>query len=259
MELGSLKPLLTAIAMPPLSLLLLALLGLLLLRQRKRTGVALITVALALLWILSCHGTAVWLARNALPQYPPPSVVQLKATGAQAIVVLGGGMQPVVPEYGEAQPGSYTLARLRYGIWLAKQTGLPFAVTGGIGWGSAGADEKTSEAQVSARVAQQEYGVTPRWLESQSRDTSQNALMLAPLLKRDGIRRIVLVTDAWHMPRAMRAFERTGLLVSAAPIGYVLPAKNDIVEWLPSGDGLAVTQQLLKEWLGLLAGRWLAI
>ncbi|MES2911331.1 MAG: YdcF family protein [Pseudomonadota bacterium] len=259
MELGAFKPLLTALAMPPLSLLLLALLGLLLLGKRRRTGVTLITLALALLWILSCHGTAVWLARNALPQYLPPSVAQLKASRVQAIVVLGGGMLPVVPEYGQAQPGAYTLARLRYGIWLVKQTGLPLAVTGGIGWGSADADAQTSEAQVSARVAQQEYGVAPRWLESQSRDTTQNALMLAPILKRDGIQRIVLVTDAWHMPRAIKAFERTGLVVSAAPIGYVLPAKNDLVEWLPSGDGLSVTQQLLKEWLGIQAGRWLPV
>ncbi|MES2508562.1 MAG: YdcF family protein [Pseudomonadota bacterium] len=259
MELGAFKPLLTALAMPPLSLLLLAVLGLLMLRSRKRTGVTLITLALALLWICSCHGTAVWLARNALPQYAPPSVAQLKAAKAQAIVVLGGGMQLVVPEYGQAQPSAYTLARLRYGIWLGKQTGLPLAVTGGIGWGTVGGEEKTSEAQVSARVAQQEYGVTPRWLESQSKDTTQNAQLLAPILKRDGIERIVLVTDAWHMPRAVKAFERTGLIVSAAPIGYVLPAKNDLVEWLPSGDGLSVTQQLLKEWLGLQAGRWLPI
>lgn len=259
MEFGAFKPLLTTLAMPPLSLLLMAFLGMLLTRNHNRTGMTLTSLALVLLWILSCHGTAVWLARNALPQYLPASVAQLKAAKVQAVVVLGGGMLPVVPEYGQAQPGSYTLARLRYGIWLGKQTGLPLAVTGGIGWGSAGAEEQTSEAQVSARVAQQEYGVTPRWLESQSRDTTQNALLLAPLLKRDGITRIVLVTDAWHMPRAVRAFERTGLVVSAAPIGYVLPAKNDLVEWLPSGDGLSVTQQLLKEWLGLQAGRWLPL
>ena len=108
MELGAFKPLLTSLLMPPLAPLLLALLGVLLAWRKKRGGLALTTLSLLALWLLSCHGTAVWLARHALPQFAPVSAAQLKAGGIQAIVILGGGLLPEAPEYGEPQPDSHT-------------------------------------------------------------------------------------------------------------------------------------------------------
>lgn len=257
MNLGTLKPLLTALVMPPMSLLLMAFVGLLVLRKHRRTGIALTAVALALLWVLSTQVTAVWLARNLLVQYPPTSAAQLKANGVQAIVVLGGGIYPEAPEYGQAQPAPSTAARLRYGVWLGRQSGLPLAFTSGIGHAARHA-QTIPEAEVAARVASQDYGVTLRWLESQSRDTSENARMLAPILQRDGIKHVALVTDAWHMPRTVIAFERVGLTVTPAPTGYVL-RQGLIFEWFPSTWGLVSSQQVLREWLGIMAGRFLPV
>lgn len=258
MEFGALKPLLTVLVLPPLGPLLLAALGWLLAVKRKRGGIALMGLALALLWLLSCHGTAVWLSRTALPQFAPLSVEALKASKVQAIVVLGGGLLPQAPEYGSAQPGAHTAARLRYGLWLARQSGLPVAFTGGLGWAANEAQE-ISEAEVARRVAQQDYGVTLRWLESQSRDTSSNASLLAPLLQRDGVQRIALVTDAWHMPRSVAAFERAGLTVTPAPMGFVLPIERGLLEWLPSSQGLLASQQVLREWLAQIVGRLISV
>lgn len=258
MELGFLKPLLTSLVMPPLSLLLLAFLGLLLASRKKRIGVPLAGLALVLLWIVSSHGTAVWLARHALPQVAPLTQAALKVARVQAIVVLGGGVLPQAPEYGQAQPGAATLARLRYGLWLAKQSGLPVAFTGGIGL-AASSVQDTAEADVAARVAWQDYGMTLRWQESRSRDTSENARMLAPLLLGDSVHRIALVTDATHAPRATAAFERAGFRVLPAPIDYAFPTSSDALEWLPSASGLQASHQVLHEWLALVVGHWLAI
>ncbi|WP_421954615.1 YdcF family protein [Polaromonas sp.] len=258
MELGALKPLLTSLVMPPLSLLLLAFGGLFLAARKKRGGIALATLALALLWLLSCHGTAVWLARTALQQFPPATLSQLKASKVQAVVVLGGGIFPQAPEYGQAQPGAATAARLRYGVWLARQSGLPLAFTGGMGLAASSA-QHVSEAEVAARLALQDYGFSIRWLESKSRDTSENARLLAPLLQKDGVQRIALVTDASHMPRSIIAFERAGFAVTPAATGYVLPVRNGLLEWLPSASGLQASQRILHEWLGILAGRWLPV
>jgi uncharacterized SAM-binding protein YcdF (DUF218 family) len=255
MDLAALKPLLTSLAMPPLAPLLLAALGLLLAAGKKRGGLALTALSLAVLALLSCHGTAVWLARHALPQFAPASVAQLKTGQVQAIVVLGGGVLPDAPEYGQAQPGPQTAARLRYGLWLARQSGLPVAFTGGVGWAAQGA-QAASEAEVAARVAQQEYGVTLRWLEAQSQDTAGNARLLAPLLQRDGVQRIALVTDAWHMPRAVALFEQTGLQVTPAPMGFVRPIEGPVLQWLPSARGLLAAQQVLREWLALKVARF---
>ncbi len=258
MNLGEFKPLLTSLALPPLALLLLALLGLGLAVARKRGGLALVAVALALLWLLSCHGAAVWLARHALPQFAPVSAAQLKPGRVQAIVVLGGGLLPEAPEYGQAQPGPHTAARLRYGVRLARQSGLPVAFTGGVGWAAHGAQAE-SEAAVAARVALRDYGVALRWSEAAARDTSENARLLAPLLQRDGVQRIALVTDAWHMPRAVAAFERAGLAVTPAPMGFIRPVESDLLEWLPSAYGMMVSREVLREWLALAVGRFIRV
>ena len=258
MELGALKSLLTTVLLPPMSLMLLAFFGLVLAARRKRAGLLLSAVALVMLWLLGCQGTAVWLARTALPQYPPVTLAQLKANQVQAIVVLGGGINPLAPEYGQAQPGPATAARLRYGVWLAKQSGLPVAFTGGSGWAADSTTPGTqpaTEAAVAARIAEQDYGIKLRWLESQSRDTSENARLLAPMLKRDGIARIALVTDAMHMPRSVGEFERTGLTITPAPTGYVLPTKTWLLQWLPSSEGLYSSTRLMHELLGLTAAK----
>ena len=255
-----LKPLLSALLLPPLAPLLLALIGLALAVKRKRGGFALVLFALALLWLLSCHGTAVWLSRSVLPQFAPlalnqvSQVSQLKTDKVQAIVVLGGGVLPLAPEYGQAQPRAETAARLRYGLWLARQSGLPVAFTGGRSW-AAHAAQTESEAAVVSRMAQQDHGVALRWLEGDSRDTADNARLLAPVLQRDGVQRIALVTHAWHMPRSVAAFEKAGLVVIPAPMGFVLPDENQLLEWLPSAHGMLASRQVLREWLGIAVAR----
>lgn len=253
--LAELKPILTALVLPPAAPLLLALLGLLLATRKKAAGLFLVFAATALLWLVSCNAVAVWLAQNILPQYAPVSVVALKTGAVQAIVVLGGGVHPLAPEYGEPQVSPAAAARLRYGVWLARQTRLPVAFGGGLGWGAADA-QILSEGEVARRAALQDYGLTLRWIDGQSRDTSENARMLRALLQKDGIQRIALVTHAWHMPRSVQAFERAGFSVTAAPLGYILPRRNRVLEWLPSADGLDASRVVLKEWLGLLAHRF---
>ncbi|MFM2210004.1 MAG: hypothetical protein RIQ96_1647, partial [Pseudomonadota bacterium] len=82
-----------------------------------------------------------------------------------------------------------------------------------------------------------------------------NAAQMAALLRRDGVRRIALVTDAWHMPRAQRAFEKAGFEVVPAPMGFALPRERALLEWMPSAQGLLVSRAVLREWLGLRVAR----
>jgi uncharacterized SAM-binding protein YcdF (DUF218 family) len=258
MELGALKPILTSLAMPPVSLLALALLGLVLAwRNHKKTGLMLATTAVLLLALFSSYGASAWLAHNLLPQFAPLDVASLKARRVQAIVILGGDVLPEAPEYGSSQPNGATAARLRYGAWLARQSGLPLAFSGGVSW-AANSAERVSEAEVAARVMQQDYGMTLRWNEAESRDTAGNARLLAPLLRQSGVQRIALVTHAWHMPRAAAAFEQAGLAVTPAPMGYVLPASG-FLAWLPSAGGLQTSSLVLKECLALALRRFMVV
>jgi uncharacterized SAM-binding protein YcdF (DUF218 family) len=179
----------------------------------------------------------------------PSRKAQLGALGIQAIVVLGGGVQPVAPEYGQAQPNASTAARLRYGIQLAKRSGLPLAFAGGVGWSNAG-QAVPSEAS-TAQVFSVELGVTLRWIDNQSRDTAENAARMHDLLAAAGIHHIALVTHAWHMPRSQALFETAGFTVLPTPMGFVLPSERPLLEWLPSAHGLTASRQVLREWLAL--------
>lgn len=246
MELQELKPLLTTLVLPPAGPLLLALAGLLLNATRRLAGRLVAFTGIASLWFLSCNAVAVHLAGHLLPQVPPISAAQLAQV--QAIVVLGGGVRQHAPDYGAPQLNSYSYQRLRYGVRLARLSGKPLAFAGGVGWGGTGT---VTEAQVARRVAQEDYGMAIRWVEDRSRDTAENARLAAELMHPEQVRTIAVVTDSWHMPRSIRAFERAGFKVVPAPTAYPHSSGRPDLEWLPSEQGLATSRQVLREWLGL--------
>ena len=245
---GELKPILTALVLPPAAPQLLALLGALLAWRRLRAGIALVLVAVAAGWLLSCSAVAVALAERLLPQVAPISEPDLRS--AQAIVVLGGGMLDRAPEYATAQPNASTLRRLRYGARLARQSGKPLAFTGGVGWASAGSS-MAPEAQAATEVLA-DFGVQARWIEGRSRDTRENAAEMHRMLSAAGVRRIALVTEAWHMPRAAREFRQAGFDVLPAPTGFAAGQTNAVLSWIPSADGLTTSRHVVREALA----RW---
>ena len=260
MGLTSVKPLLAALLLPPVPLLLMVLVGARLLLPRRGLGWTVILVAVVLLWFSACAGTE----RLLTPMWlqPPPAlgadrIAAIKAprdAGKTAVVVLGAGAEPRAPEYGVSNLSAPSLERLRYGVWLARQTGLPIAVSGGVGWGAADA---APEAEIAARIAQQEFGVPVKWTETRSRDTRQNAGLTVAMLREAGIEQVLLVTHDHHMPRALRAFEQAGgkeLRVEAAPLGLSRQELSGGLEWIPSSSGFTRVRQMLHELAGLLAG-----
>ena len=205
----------SSLLLPPLSAILPLLLGLWWLRRRPCAARWLITAAAALLIVPSLPLTADWLMLQVETQ-PPLDVERLATVDAGAIVVLGGGWRRA-PEYGgRTTVNQLSLERLTHGVWLHRQTGLPLALTGGRVYG--GEDE--AEATLMARVLEHEFELEPRWVETASRNTAENAQFTAKLLRDSGVSSILLVTHAFHMPRAVPAFERQGLRVIAAPMGF---------------------------------------
>lgn len=234
------------ILLPPFNLILLCAIGLLLARKRPQPGLALSALALLSLTALSTGIVAHELARPLESQNPPLTVV--KKLDAQAIVVLGGGRLSNAPEYGGADvPKLITLGRLRYGAYLQRASGLPLLVSGGSPDGAA-----EGEAVLMARVSRDELGVPVRWVEDASDNTAQNAQFSARILHAAGVRKIVLVTDALHMPRARRAFEQHGMTVLAAPTVFVSHGRASFDSWLPTSGMLALSYYAMHEWLGLL-------
>ena len=251
MPLGEWKPVLAALALPPAGPLLLVAFGVLLGLRRRVAGFLVALVGLVLAWALSTNVMALALAGHLLPGVQAVQLQDVRRT--QAIVVLGGGVLPRAPEYGEPQPGPPTLERLRYGAWLARHSGQPLAFAGGVGWAASGTDT-ASEGEVARRALQEDYGLKLRWMDDRSRDTAENAARMADLLQRDGVTRIALVTDATHMERAAAAFRARGFDVLPAPTNFPMAAERPLLQWLPSIHGADVCHQLLHE----AVGRWVA-
>ncbi|TCS35604.1 uncharacterized SAM-binding protein YcdF (DUF218 family) [Paucimonas lemoignei] len=234
------------ILLPPLNLVLLTALGLWLARKRPRLGLSLSACTLAILTVFSTGVGARLLARPLENQNP--ALTSTANLDAQAIVVLGGGRIWDSPEYGGQDiPKMTTLGRLRYGAYLQRATGLPVLVTGGAPDGRTG-----SEAEMMARVLQDEMHVPVKWIENASDNTAQNAQYSAKILQEAGIQKIALVTDALHMPRARRAFEESGLTVVPAPTAFATTEHTSLKAWLPGATGMQVSYYAMHEWLGLL-------
>jgi uncharacterized SAM-binding protein YcdF (DUF218 family) len=137
-------------------------------------------------------------------------------TAPQAVVILGGGRSLIFDEMQtvkRARAGAATSERLIEGIRIAREKKLPILVSGGKPDGF-----DPAEAIVMRDLMIQQFGITPRWVQAESRNTVEDAQFSAPLLKRDRISSILLVTHGFHMRRARYLFEQSGLLVSAAPV-----------------------------------------
>lgn len=252
------KPALTALVMPPVPFLVLVLAGARLMFRRRLLAWFLVLLGVLGLWFAATPAVSGLLLRGLL--HPPRAlgeteIAELKRAPRTSIAVLGGGRRLLAPEYGISTLRPASIERLRYGLWLARETALPVGFSGGVGFGSA---TGPSEAEIAARIAEREFGRQLRWTETESRDTHENAVRTVALLAPMGIEQIVLVTHNYHMARALRNFERAAegrkIKIIPAPMDLPTGGRLEPGDWLPSLNGYDTTWLVLHEWLGRLAG-----
>ena len=233
-----------AALLPPLALVILLAAGLALQRRRPRLGTSLILLATAALYVLSTPWVGGMLLKT-LEISTPVSPAQLQS--ADAIAVLGGGRRTDEAEYGGDTLNSLSLERLRYAAHLHRASGLPILVTGGKpGPGT------LAEGRLMQGILQTEYGMSARWVEDASFTTWDNARFSAPLLKQAGAQRIVLISHAWHLRRAVPLFEAQGLVVIPAGIQFSSTRVDSVMDLIPTPAGLRDSSFALHEWLGIL-------
>lgn len=257
----SLKPIFSALILPPVPFLVLLLVAVRLgLAGRRRSAALLGLVSATGAWLCCCLGTAVWL-QDAIVRPPAPvapeavaDLAALAPKGQTAIIVLGAGLDLDAPEYGQPTLTKQATVRLQYGLWLARRTGLPVGFSGGVGWAQRSA---VSEAEVAARLAHDDWHQSLRWQETRSRDTRENARWTVRLLEGSGIRQIVLVTHGYHMNRALRAFREAAgpqVKITPASMGLIHPQERPVLNWLPTTVGYTAVYDLLHEVVGWWAG-----
>jgi uncharacterized SAM-binding protein YcdF (DUF218 family) len=245
---------------PPGIIVLLLLLTFLVYLRRQWLGTAMLVLSTIALLILSLPLTARQLIGGLENFSKPPDLVPMAEKGPLAslyvprnslkdppgaIVVLGSGRYTEAPEYGLTDTVSAQgLERLRYAVFLQRKTGLPILVSGGAPGG-----EGTAEAEHMQAVLSEYFYANVKWVERESRTTMENARYSQALLAAARVRHVYLVTHAWHMRRAARAFESIGIRVTPAPTGFhtLDRAARTSSAYLPSAQGMYFTSLALRE------------
>lgn len=179
-------------------------------------------------------------------QYPPLQDRSLPVVSS--IMVLGSGYEPRDAIPVTAALDREGLVRIVEGVRLARRLGaVRLIVSGGAPPG------ETASAFGYAELARG-LGITDASILvlDAPLDTRAEAHSIAALI---GATPFVLVTSAYHMPRAMRLMERAGARPVPAPTGQLFrePANSNWRDWLPSSGGLGKTERALHEYLGLAA------
>jgi uncharacterized SAM-binding protein YcdF (DUF218 family) len=182
-------------------------------------------------------------------QYPP---VESRPPDAQAIVVLSGTIRPGNRPWPHMDPADDTMNRCVCAARLYHRGGpCPVVVSGGRVLPDA-------EAPTCAAVMRdflEELGVSADdvLLEDESRTTYENAARCRELLERRGLCRVVLVTDADHLFRAVRCFRKQGLEVVPAPCNFRAGRLFwQPREFLPDARAAQHVGEAAHEWLGTL-------
>ena len=237
-----------ALMTPPGLAIWLIIAGLVLGLRHPRLGMATVVLATTVLTMLGAPAVATRLLRQ-IEIYPALPAHGALTPGPQAIVVLAGGRDPYAPEYGhDGTVNSDTLVRLRYAAFLYRRTHLPVLVSGGTVY-----DGGPPEAVLMSTTLEHDFSVPVRWVEGRSQDTLQNAEFSAKLLRAAHISDVYLVTQAWHMRRAVVAFHAVRMKVTAAPTGFTAVARMHpaFLSFLPSAYALEQSARAVHEYVGL--------
>lgn len=231
----------------PFNFIILFLISWFLLGSRfKKWGRALLLFCIVALTLASMPIVAKALVKSL---YDEPVLSLSQARQAQAIIVLGGGVNHDQPEFGGSSAAASTLERIRYAAYLHRETGLPIQVSGG-GWPG-----EEPVARVMQRELETLFFTPVKWVLPEPGTTAEEARYSRDSLTREGINTILLVTNTVHMKRAKITFERAGFDVIAAPT--VMPDyPPNFLKYIPRADALRTSGSVLHEWIGM-AWYWL--
>jgi uncharacterized SAM-binding protein YcdF (DUF218 family) len=238
----------TALISPLAFILAFAAAGALLAARRRIAGWIVLGFSLFLFLAFSVEPGRDLVLRPLEDRSPALDLARLPAF--DAVVVLGGGSVDTAPdEAGGTALSREAARRVAWGAALARLAGVPVIVSGGRAWERGGGDAEST----AARHLLERLGVPAGSIveEPTSRDTWENARRVLPLVPRGGT--AALVTSAYHMPRAILAFESAGVRFVPAPTDYRARRRPyDILSFTPSFGCLAESCQAIREYAGLV-------
>jgi uncharacterized SAM-binding protein YcdF (DUF218 family) len=220
-------------------------------RERRRRLIVL-TTAFLLLVVLSLPVTKYFSLGSLEWPFPP---LDSPPPDAPAIVVLSGSIRPASTDNSRFEPGTDSLYRCLRAAEVYRLSPCPVLVSGGK-------VHDSDPGPPIARVLRDlliTLGVKAEDLivEDVSRTTYENAIESARLLEKRDIHRVILVSDAAHLRRAVGCFRKQGMEVIPCGCRYrALPAPSGIGDFLPDPSAAVGVEEAAHEWLGL-AWYWL--
>lgn len=212
--------------------------------QRPLAGVLLAVTFV--FYLLSTGFVSELLVKSLESRYVPPS-----EPCGDVVVVLGGGALKDTPDVdGDGQLCGRYANRVLTGARLAKKWSLPVIISGGQLYEDSG-----KEAEIAKR-AMLTLGVPQGEIisEDQSLTTSQNAKYTKEILQEYGFQKPVLVTSAFHMPRAVQTFNLQGVEVIPYPADYLVNVQPvfHYKKLRPNAEALDNSVLILQEYLRIL-------
>jgi uncharacterized SAM-binding protein YcdF (DUF218 family) len=225
----------------PIAFITLSLLGALLALRWRRTGIGLALASSLCLFAAATPALSSYLLYRVEEGLPTAGDFRQ----AQAIVVLGGDVRAGNGADIADALGPLSLERVVLAARAYRRLRLPVAVSGGrVG------KVRSSEAALMKAVLETDFAVPVAWSEDASRTTWENAAYTARLLQPAGIKTVVVVSQAWHLPRAIWAFEQAGLAARPWPAPRTVWQPRKLDDFLPSIGGLRDTTYALHELIG---------
>ncbi len=218
-----------------------------------------ISLALMVLLLASNSWVANGLVQSLEWQHLPPKTVPT----ADAIVILGGATKSAFPP----RPGvdlSEQGDRVLYGAQLYREGKAPLVIASGgrIDWRGGGPSESADMAQILKTIGVPSSAILQ---DPTSLNTHQNAVNVKKIMQERGIRRVLLVTSAMHMPRSLRIFQRQGIDAIPAPTDFLVSQQEIeepnsspqaiILSLIPDTERIDRTTRALKEYIGMAVYR----
>lgn len=234
---------------PPGLNILCILLGSLIWAKSRMVGNVLMLIGFLSLWLLSTPIVAYSLVNLLQKQFPILEMQLLKKVNKKALIVVLGGGSTLRPEY-NYQPtiSDFTMQRVNYAAYLHQKTHLAILVSGGKAH-----PDIESEAKLMSDYLQDHFKIQSQFLEDKSLNTAEESKYILPILQKNHIEQIYLVTNAWHMPRSVYIFQCAGIKVVPAPMGYyVYGPSYALISFLPNMDALYASSIAFHELFGLI-------
>jgi uncharacterized SAM-binding protein YcdF (DUF218 family) len=219
----------------------------------RRSGFSLAVLGLLVIWIPSTPLFSDWFQGTLESRYPPSRVEAVPR--ADAIVALGGSVgAPRPPRVYPDLSGASD--RVWHAVRLYKAGKAPYIIASGgtLPW----KDQQFREAPVMKRLLTS-WGVPADsvLLESSSANTYENAIHTAELIEARRFERVLLVTSALHMRRALATFRSAG--VAAVPVATdyrVAGGETSLFDLFPSAGALDGSTAAIREYVGYIVYDW---